>query len=104
MPGTGVGLYCAVVERFDLLVSTCTTGVRKTQAACNQRAEALLKGLGELNLGSEEACLADRERQARRPFAFVSAIEQTKNPIAGMKPVEPARVPYAHVEVRRPFL
>jgi hypothetical protein len=30
MPGTVVGLYCAVVDRFDLLVSTRTIAARET--------------------------------------------------------------------------
>jgi hypothetical protein len=30
MPGKVVGLYCAVVEQFDLLVSTRTIAVRET--------------------------------------------------------------------------
>ena len=58
MPGTAVGLYCAVVERFDLLVSTCTTGARETQAVFNQRAESLRTWLGALNLGSGKGLVA----------------------------------------------
>ena len=54
MPGTAVGLYCAVVERFDLLVSTCTTAARETQVVVNQRVESLRTWLGALNLGSVE--------------------------------------------------
>ena len=51
MQGATVGLYCAVVERFDLLVSTCKTAARKTRAVFNQRAESLPKWLGALNFG-----------------------------------------------------
>ena len=54
MPGAAVGLYCAVVDRFDLLVSTRTTAARETQAVFNQRAESLRTWLGALNLGLVE--------------------------------------------------
>ena len=46
MPGTAVGLYCAVVERFDLLVSTRTIAARETRAVFNQRAGSLRTWLG----------------------------------------------------------
>jgi hypothetical protein len=52
MPGNVVGLYCAVVDRFDLLVSARRTFARETQAVFNQRVESLRTGLGALNLGS----------------------------------------------------
>ena len=45
MPGTAVGLYCAVVDRFDLLVPTRTMAARETQAVFNQRAESLRRWL-----------------------------------------------------------
>jgi len=41
MRGTVVGVYCAVVERFDLLVSTRTIAARESQAAFNPRVESL---------------------------------------------------------------
>jgi len=52
MPGTAVGLYCAVVDRFDLLVPTRTMAARETQAVFHQRAESLRRWLRALNLGS----------------------------------------------------
>jgi hypothetical protein len=52
MPGTVVGLYCAVVEPFELLVSSRATAARETQAVFNRRAESLRTWLGALNLGS----------------------------------------------------
>ena len=52
MPGPAVGLYCAVGQRFDLLVSTCTAAAGETQAVFNQRVESLRTWLGALNLGS----------------------------------------------------
>ena len=51
MQGAAVGLYCAVVDRFDLSVPTRGTPARETQAAFNQRAESLRTWLGALNLG-----------------------------------------------------
>ena len=51
MPRAAVGLYCAVVERFAPLVSTCATAARETQAVFNPRAESLRTWLGALNLG-----------------------------------------------------
>ena len=44
MPGTVVGLYCAVGSRFDLLVSTYTTATRETQAVFNQRPSTCAHG------------------------------------------------------------
>ena len=40
MPGIVVGLYCAVVEWFDLLVSTRTIAARESQAAFNLQVES----------------------------------------------------------------
>ena len=51
MPGTAVGWYCAVGWWFELLVSTCMTAARESQAVLNQRAESLRTRLGALNLG-----------------------------------------------------
>ena len=67
MRRAAVGLYCAVVERFDLLVSTRTIAARETQAVFNQRAESLRTWLGALNLGSEEdwRCQMDARRSVR---------------------------------------
>jgi len=48
MPGTVVGLYCAVVERFDLLVSMCTMAARETRPVFNRRAGSLRTWLGAL--------------------------------------------------------
>jgi hypothetical protein len=55
MPGTVVGLYCAVVERFELLASARTIAAQETQAVTNRRAECLRTWLGALNLGLGEA-------------------------------------------------
>ena len=66
MPGTAVGLYCAVVERFDLLVSTRTIAARETQAVFNQRAGSLRTWLGALNLGSVQAWQLLRHGDGRR--------------------------------------
>jgi hypothetical protein len=49
MPGTVVGLYCAVGSQFCLLASTYTTSARETQVVFNQRAEYLRLWLGALN-------------------------------------------------------
>ena len=68
MPGSVVGLYCAVVERLDLLVSTCTTAARETQAVFNQRAESLRTWLGALNLGSGEGWQRESGNRAARPM------------------------------------
>jgi hypothetical protein len=74
MPGTAVGLYCAVVERFDLWVSTCATAAPETQAAFNQRAESLRTWLGALNLGSGEGWQSEPENrgeaEGRPPTVF----------------------------------
>jgi hypothetical protein len=68
MPGTVVGLYCAMVERFDLLVSTHEMAARKSRAVFNQRAETLSTGLGVLNLGSEDGWQREPEIHAARPM------------------------------------
>jgi hypothetical protein len=52
MPDIAVGLYCAVVERFGLLVSKRTSAERETQAIVIQQAENLRRWLSALNLGS----------------------------------------------------
>jgi hypothetical protein len=44
MPGTVVGLYCAVVARFELLVSTCMTRARETHAAFTSGPKACAHG------------------------------------------------------------
>ena len=62
MPGTAVGLYCAVGRLFGLLVSTCTTCARETQAAFNRRAERLRIGLGAPNLGLVQGWRREAER------------------------------------------
>ena len=67
MPGTAVGLYCAVVDRFDLLVSTRMIAARETQAVFNQRAGSLRTWLGALNLGSGEGWQGESESRAERP-------------------------------------
>ena len=54
MLGATVGLYCAVVERFDHLVSARTIAACESQAAFNQWAERPCTWLGTLNLGSVE--------------------------------------------------
>ena len=38
MPGTAVGLYCAVVDRFELLVSTRVLVAHETKAGINHEA------------------------------------------------------------------
>jgi hypothetical protein len=55
MPGTVVGLYCAVGQRFEHLVSTCARAARETQAVFSRQAENLRPWLRLLNLGSEGA-------------------------------------------------
>jgi hypothetical protein len=64
MPAAVVGRYCAVVERFDLLVSTRTIAARETQAVFNQRAKSLHTWLGALNLGLVEGRQRERESGA----------------------------------------
>lgn len=66
MPGFVVGLYCAVVERFDLLVSTRIIAARETQAVFNQRVESLRTWLGALNLSSRECPCRSIARSAGR--------------------------------------
>src|SRR5258708_37329147 len=67
MRRAAVGLYCAVVERFDLLVSTRTIAARETQAVFNQRADSLRTWLGALNPGSGEGWQRESESSAARP-------------------------------------
>ena len=62
MRGVAVGLYCAVVDRFDLLVATRRDVARKTQAVFNRRVESLRPWLGALNLGVVEG----RQRECER--------------------------------------
>jgi hypothetical protein len=47
-----VGFYCAVVERFNPLVSTRMIAARETQVVFDRLAEGLRTRLGALNLGS----------------------------------------------------
>ncbi len=54
MPDTVVGLYCAVVERCDLLVLTRMDTGTESQEFLNQRAESLRTWLGALNVGLAE--------------------------------------------------
>ena len=61
MQGSVVGLYCAVVGRFDLLVSTRTMAASETQAVFNQRAKTLRTWLAALNLGLVEGRQRERE-------------------------------------------
>ena len=68
MPGAPVGLYCAVVARFDLLVSMRMTAARETQAAFNHRVEGLCAGLGAVNLGSVEGWQRESESRVARPI------------------------------------
>ena len=69
MPDPVVGLYCAVVEWFDSLVSTRTMAARETQAVFNQGVEGLRTWLGALNLGSGEAGGGENpEIRAARPM------------------------------------
>jgi hypothetical protein len=68
MPGTGVGLYCAEVEWFDLLVSACTTTARETQAAFNHQVDSLCARLGALNLGLVLGRQRESEKGAARPI------------------------------------
>jgi hypothetical protein len=67
MQGAAVGLYCAVVDRFDLLVSTRTIAARETLAVFDQRAENLRPWLGALNLGLVQAwqCEPENAREAQ---------------------------------------
>jgi len=66
MKGATVGFYCAVVERFNLLVSTRAIGARETHAVFNQQAESLCRWLGALNLGSVEGRQGEPESGAAR--------------------------------------
>jgi hypothetical protein len=68
MQGGAVGLYCAVVERFDLLVSMRTLAARETQEVFNERAESLRTWLGALNLGLGEGWQRESENRAARPM------------------------------------
>ena len=53
MPGSAVGLYCAWVDRFDLLVSTRTTlHTRNASCGLTSEADSLRTWLGALNLDS----------------------------------------------------
>ncbi len=52
MRRAAVGLYCAVVDRGDLLVSNRAIAVRETRPVCTQRAGRIRTWLGHLNLGS----------------------------------------------------
>jgi len=47
-----VGLYCAVVDRFNPLGLRYTSAARETQLVLNQRAESLRTELCALNLRS----------------------------------------------------
>ena len=69
MPGAVVGLYCAVVGRFDLLVSTRTMAARESHAAFNPRAESLRTWLGALNLGLVEGRQREPDSGAERAMA-----------------------------------
>jgi hypothetical protein len=73
MPGTVVGLYCAVVERFDLLVSPRTMAARETQAVFNRRAESLRTWLGALNLGSGGRLAEDDQSSVANADFWISA-------------------------------
>jgi hypothetical protein len=66
MPSAAVGLYCAVVDRFDLWVPVRRTAARETQAVFNQQAESLRTWLGALNLGSGEGWQREPESGAAR--------------------------------------
>lgn len=66
MPGSVVGLYCTVVERFGLLVATRTIAAREKQTVLNQRAERLRTWLTALNLGSGEGRQCKSESRAAR--------------------------------------
>src|SRR5882762_5130594 len=61
-----VDLYCAVVGRFELLVSTRAMAAREPQAAFNRRAASLCAELGALNLGSGEGRQREPESGAVR--------------------------------------
>jgi hypothetical protein len=61
MPSIVVGLYCAVVARFDPLVSMRMTAARETQVVFNQQAESLCAGLGAVNLGSGDGWQREAE-------------------------------------------
>ena len=67
MPSVAVGLNCAVVRRFDLLVSTRTRAARETQAVFYQRVVRARPKLGALNLGSGEDWQRESEGGAARP-------------------------------------
>jgi hypothetical protein len=58
--GEAVGLYCAVVVRFELLVSVSPTAAHQAQVVFNQRAGKLCAWLREVNLGSGEAAAGSR--------------------------------------------
>lgn len=68
MRRAAVALYCAVVDRLNHLVSTCTTAAREMQAVFNQPAEGLRTWLGALNLGSVQAWQRESEDGAARPM------------------------------------
>jgi hypothetical protein len=55
MLDASVGLYCAVVDQFDLTVSTRTMPAGEMRVVLNQRAGGLRPWLGALNLGSVDA-------------------------------------------------
>jgi len=68
MRRAAVGSYCALVDRFDLLVSTRTLAARETQTVCNQWAGNMRTWLGALNLGSGEGWQRESENRAPRPM------------------------------------
>jgi hypothetical protein len=65
MPATAVGLYCAVVDRFDPFGSTRTIATRETQAVFNQRPKNLRTWGEALNLGLVECRGRERLRAPR---------------------------------------
>jgi hypothetical protein len=65
MPHGAVGWYCAVGNRFGLLVSKRTLAARESQAVLNQWAETQATRLGALNLGSVERWQHETDSEPR---------------------------------------
>jgi hypothetical protein len=78
MRGVAVGLYCAVVDRFDPSVSAHLAATHETQTVLDGRIGGPRTWLGRLNLGSVEAMLPASDARPpihrARPFSWAGAV------------------------------
>jgi len=78
MRGVVVGLYCAVVDPFDPLVSVHLLTTRETLTVFDGRIGGPRTWLGTLNLGSVEAMFLESEAvppvRSARPYAWACAV------------------------------